>query len=250
MAEYKQIKIRIWQDNWFLSLNPEEKLLWLFLLTNQYNHISGLYELPKTLISPLTGIKNWEEILLKFAKNGKIKLLDGWIYVLNQKRHQPMSESARDKVNIGINNYLEENKEILAKFKGIKEAPCKTLEDPSITLLKVKDKGKGKVKDKVKTNTNVLEQVKEYGNTKINSLLKEFEEIMKFKSASSKDRIFANHLIKNFTPEQLTAMLTFCSTNEYAPRIGSLEKMWFKRGDIIAGIKAEVNKSKNKITIV
>jgi hypothetical protein len=86
----------------------------------------------------------------------------------------------------------------------------------------------------------------EYGKPEINNLLKDFEEIMGFKSASSKDRIFAKHLINNFTGEQLKTMLTYCATNTYAPRIGSLEKMWFKRGDIIAGIKSQ----SNKITII
>jgi len=86
----------------------------------------------------------------------------------------------------------------------------------------------------------------EYGNQEINNLLKDFEEIMGFKSSSSKDRIFGNHLIKNYTGEQLKTMLTYCATNTYAPRIGSLEKMWFKRGDIIAGIKSQ----SNKITII
>jgi hypothetical protein len=65
---------------------------------------------------------------------------------------------------------------------------------------------------------------------------------MGFKSASSKDRIFANHLIKNFTREQLRAMMTYCSQDAYAPRIGSLEKLWFKRGDVISGLKAKINK--------
>lgn len=81
-----------------------------------------------------------------------------------------------------------------------------------------------------------------YGRPDINKLLEDFETIMGFKSSSSKDRIFATHLLKNFNQEQLTAMIKYCSEDSYAPRVGSLEKLWFKRGDVIAGIKAKFNK--------
>ena len=76
-------------------------------------------------------------------------------------------------------------------------------------------------------------------NPDINWLIGEFETVMGFKSAGGgKDRFMAKHLLNNFSREQLTAMLTYCATQDYAPRIGSVEKLWFKRGDIIAGIKS------------
>jgi len=84
----------------------------------------------------------------------------------------------------------------------------------------------------------------DFGNPDINWLLKEFEKTMGFKSmGGNKDRIYAKHLLNNLTREQLTYMLDYISKNEYAPRVGSLEKLWFKRGDIIAGIKTTTNKN-------
>lgn len=101
---------------------------------------------------------------------------------------------------------------------------------------------------KVKESKSISKDIEQsYGREDINNLLKEFETIMGFKSSSSKDRIFANHLIKNYTPEQLTAMIKFCAKDGYI-RVGSLEKLWFKRGDVIAGIKSDFNK-KNNIVI-
>jgi len=134
MSEYKQIKTRIWQDNWFLSLNAEEKLLWIFLLTNEYSHISGLYELPSPLIAPLTGIKNWQIILEKFIKDKKILYKESWIYILNKTKHQPISNNIKDNVNISIIKQLEENKEILLNLKEKDKAPSKGLKAPSLTL--------------------------------------------------------------------------------------------------------------------
>lgn len=103
--------------------------------------------------------------------------------------------------------------------------------------------------NKINTNTNVLaENSTAYGNEDVNWLLKEFENQMQFPSSGkkSKDRQMAWHLLKNFTREQLTYMLRFCATNQYAPRVGSIEKLWFKRGDVVAGIKSLQNKSNQR----
>lgn len=90
--------------------------------------------------------------------------------------------------------------------------------------------------NRIDTISNDIEQA--HGNEDINWLIGEFERVMLFKSAGTKDRFMAKHLLRTFTREQLTAMLTYCSTEKYAPRIGSVEKLWFKRGEILAGIKS------------
>lgn len=137
MSEYKQLKTRIWQDNWFLTLTPEEKLLWIFLLTNEYSHISGLYELPEPLVRPLTGVKDFEKILLKFAKDNKIKYKNGWIYILNKNKHQPISNNLKDKINISIKSYFDEHKDILAKFKEKDKPLVRPLQGPCKPLPQV-----------------------------------------------------------------------------------------------------------------
>lgn len=84
----------------------------------------------------------------------------------------------------------------------------------------------------------------EYGNPDINRLLSRFEEIMGFPSAGvkTKDRQMAFHLVRNYSEQQLQAMLLFCASHEYAPTIGSVADLWFKRGKIVAGIKKLQNK--------
>ena len=93
----------------------------------------------------------------------------------------------------------------------------------------------------------------EYGKPEINWLMSEFEKIMGFKSAGgtidgkdgrkiNSDRALSTHIIKNFTQEQLTYMITYCSTDSFAPRIGSVSDLWHKRGKILAGIKSTINK--------
>lgn len=98
------------------------------------------------------------------------------------------------------------------------------------------------------TNVEEAKPQKEYGNENINWLFKEFETIMQFtpKGTQKQERRYAKHLLDNFTMEQLTYMLTYCSTDKYAPRVGSMEKLWFKRGDIVAGIKSRVQNNTPK----
>lgn len=128
MAEYRQLKIKMWQDNWFLSLNSNEKLMWIFLLTNPSCHISGFYELPKPLVSPLVGLPRveWENILSKFMQDKKIYYGQGWIYILNFQKHQAISQKVKDNVVISIKKQLEDNKEILKKISPLQGA-CKPL---------------------------------------------------------------------------------------------------------------------------
>lgn len=145
MADFKQLQVRIWQDNWFLSLKPEEKLLWIFLLTNEHSHISGLYELPMPLICPLTGIKNWENILQKFKNDKKIKLCDGWVFIINKIKHQPIGGSAKDRVNISIKNHFENHKEILEKMNKNK---C-PIDDPSMLQPQIE------IESEIEIDTNV-----------------------------------------------------------------------------------------------
>jgi len=178
MAEYKQLKIRIWQDNWFLSLSTNEKLLWLFILTNENCHVSGFYELSEVLIEPLTGIKDWDKILLKFVVSEKIYYGHGWIYIKNYKKHQPVSSKVSDNVNKSIKKQFEENDDIFNKIKEENDRYLKGLQAPSKGLQgsvrekesekRVKnDVKKGQLLDKVsiekqqKKNVNILANVKE-----------------------------------------------------------------------------------------
>lgn len=111
------------------------------------------------------------------------------------------------------------------------------------------------IKDK-ESITNVIEETSKvqeiqkvkYGNDEINWVIQEFEATMGFKSqGGNKDRFMAKHLLNNYSREQLTVMLQWCSTDPYAPRVGSVEKLWYKRGDILAGLKKKFTENNNPI---
>ena len=73
MAEFRQLHTRIWMDAWFIKLPPEQKLLFIYLFSNQRASVCGLYELPLQVMTFETGldIATVRKGLAVFEKAGK-----------------------------------------------------------------------------------------------------------------------------------------------------------------------------------
>jgi hypothetical protein len=56
MAKQRYINTKFWRDSYIEDLDPTEKLLFLYLLTNPDTNICGVYELPLKIIAADTGI--------------------------------------------------------------------------------------------------------------------------------------------------------------------------------------------------
>lgn len=139
MANYRQIHTQIWQDNWFLDLNTSEKLLFIYLFSNDRTSLSGLYELHKRTISFETALKSKEvdTILNRFERDGKLYYRDGVVWIVNMKKYHPTKS---DSVLIRIMQDVEEVPECELKrryleHEGVTEVfsdedtpstPCKT----------------------------------------------------------------------------------------------------------------------------
>lgn len=122
MAKKRFINTKFWDDPYIVDLDPLEKLLFLYFLTNPLTDICGIYEIQLRRVAFDTGID--KEMILKiidrFSQNKKVYYLDGWIYVKNFSKHQ----SVNDSIQKGIVRSLETvPKEILSKIKQI-ETDC------------------------------------------------------------------------------------------------------------------------------
>lgn len=127
----------------------------------------------------------------------------------------------------------------------------RTTEKPTTenyNTLSKQDNSKKDIVNKNKALTKVKEQ--SYGNEEINWVIDKFEEVFGFPSKGTKDRFMAKHLLNNFNREQLEFMMRYCATDGYAPRVGSVEKLWFKKGDILAGIQSKKNQLKSNQKII
>lgn len=100
MSKQRIIKDEIWDDEWFYDLDPSEKLIWIFLLTNPRANIAGVYQINLRWMANLTGFDKdvIKTTLERFEKAGKILVKSSWMVVLNFHKHQ----SNNPKVESGV----------------------------------------------------------------------------------------------------------------------------------------------------
>jgi hypothetical protein len=89
MSKQRIVKDEIWDDDWFYELDPSEKLVWIFLLTNPRGNIAGIYKLNKKWASQATGLDFdvFKTILSRFVRDGKIVDEESWIGLVNFHKH-------------------------------------------------------------------------------------------------------------------------------------------------------------------
>lgn len=88
--EARIIHTKIWTDDYFVSLSSKCKLLYIWLLSNEYIDSLGMIEVNKSVISKATDIREDEvnAILQKFIEDEKIDTFKSYIYVKNAYKYQ------------------------------------------------------------------------------------------------------------------------------------------------------------------
>ena len=66
MAKERYINTKFWDDSYIVKLDPIEKLLFIYLLTNPLTNICGIYEVSLRRIAFDTGIE--EEVILTLLR--------------------------------------------------------------------------------------------------------------------------------------------------------------------------------------
>jgi len=105
---------KFWHDNYISELTAKEKLLFIYLITNEKINLCGIYELPDKYIKFDLGFTQSElnKMKDKFMQNGKFIFLDGWVRIINFS---------------GYNSFTGEKNEI-AKQKELSQIPQKIIE--------------------------------------------------------------------------------------------------------------------------
>lgn len=93
MAKNRYINTAFWDDDYTGNLDPSEKLLFLYLLTNPVANIAGIYELQLRRISFDTGFDQEmvKKILARFEHDQKVYYELGWVIIKNFIRHQTLN---------------------------------------------------------------------------------------------------------------------------------------------------------------
>lgn len=79
-----------WTDSYISELSTDEKLMYMYLITNMYVDMTGIYEISKRQISFDTGIskERTEAILSKFDTDNKLFYVNGYIALKNYLKYQ------------------------------------------------------------------------------------------------------------------------------------------------------------------
>lgn len=107
MSKQRYISTSLWDDDWFVeSLTRDEKLFYMYLLTNEQTNIAGIYKISQRKIKNETGFEKSEveEIFKKLQESGKVYYFDGHVVMCNWPKHQNWEN--KSKIHIGIRSIL------------------------------------------------------------------------------------------------------------------------------------------------
>ena len=106
MAKTRMINTKLWSDSWIREkLNPLDRYLFLYFLTNEHTNICGIYELPLATVAYETGIdkEDLKKTMLPRLRP-KVFYIQGWVCVTNFSKHQAPNNP---KVKIGVKNEID-----------------------------------------------------------------------------------------------------------------------------------------------
>jgi len=92
MSKYTPLKKTIWRDKDFKKSSKDEKLLFLYLISNESINNSGIYEIPLSTISEESGIgiPTVKQLLAKGSiRNIIYDMENEMVFVVNRRKHSP-----------------------------------------------------------------------------------------------------------------------------------------------------------------
>lgn len=116
----------IWSDDFFINLLPDEKLLFIYFLTNERVNIIHLYQCPISRIKADTGIDTpiIEEAKKKFEVAGKIYFKDGYVFLKNSHRFEKYEGEKNEIAKQKLFDRLSKN--IKDWYNNISDTPIHT----------------------------------------------------------------------------------------------------------------------------
>lgn len=117
MAKTRYVKDSFWTDPYIEKCTPDEKLVFLYLLTNPQCNIAGVYEIRTKRIAYETGydIEVIETILGRLERDNKILIVADFIVIINHIKHQSLGSKTAEGINRIIDSYPQEIIELFEK---------------------------------------------------------------------------------------------------------------------------------------
>ena len=133
MARQRYINTDFWRDEYIEDLDPLERYLYIYFLTNPLTNIAGIYKISIKRVAFETGLEKEMviKIIKRFEKANKIAFIEGYIIIKNFIKHQKVNPN----IQKGIDEILNKLPESVLNWLNDKvNKPTKALESPSKTL--------------------------------------------------------------------------------------------------------------------
>lgn len=97
MSKKRSVDTHFWNDNYVADLDPIEKILFLYFLTNPLTNMLGVYEIPLRRIAFDTGIDSdmVKKLIHRFDADEKFSYIDGFVVVHNFLDHQKLNTNMK-----------------------------------------------------------------------------------------------------------------------------------------------------------
>ena len=161
MSKLRSVSTGTWSDPWYEELEPHQKLIFLYLITNEKTNMLGIYEASVKKISFETGVKKDDitKCLDQFEIDGKIKYQNNFIILVNFLKHQNFNTNMKKgaiKVYDSLPKDLKVSGLVLDDSNPIES--FESLSNHYGTVSKRESNIKEKEKPKEKENNNIIER--------------------------------------------------------------------------------------------
>lgn len=164
MSKLRSVSTAVWSDVWFEDLTPNQKLIWLYLITNEKTNMLGIYEASIKKIAFETGVNKTEveKALSEFTKAGRVKYQHNHIILVKFLKHQNFNTNMKKSA---IDVYLNLPKELIdSNLKLDKDKPKESFQTLSKHLgmvRKVEVEVEEEIEEEVQKEKERLENLKE-----------------------------------------------------------------------------------------
>lgn len=113
------LQTKIWGDPYYSDLTTQEKLLFLYLLTNDKVNIIHCYEITRRQLSFDTGIQQAivDKICLKFNNDGRFGLYKDWVYIVNAYKYEEYKGESNEVAKVKL--IKEMSKDVLDWYEAV-----------------------------------------------------------------------------------------------------------------------------------
>jgi hypothetical protein len=228
----RSINTRIWSDPWVEKLPPEEKLVWIYLLTNRDTNLLGIYEISLNRISYETGIelKRIETIIQSFEKVRKAFYWFGRVFLPNWMKNQSMNTNM---LKSAKQLYSELPNELIIKLKENAFEGFQSLLKGYQTLPKIEIEIEKEMEGEIEGENKLIFYFE--------NLKREF-----LNSESWQEQILMSSYAKGVTKQQLKVfMISFC---EILRDKGEIQEKLFSehKRHFISWLRVEIKKQKDE----